>query len=193
MGSGDYMSLSEKMINLMDASRTRLGSTSKLGLDDLTQLLLNNPTDVRTLPWSEFHGNHDTALSVKDDVIRVEATAPDTKADEVDGIGLYAYPGGTVGDSWGTRSTVHVRALIRGNMRIVGFARQPINIQLQEDKWTEMNANYHLDVATFYGAPTKSGEWFEIKNIEFTILGGVIKRFLYSLVPHKSGGACYAA
>lgn len=166
------MSLNDTMTKLMDASRTRLGSTSKLGLDDLTQLLLNNPTDVRTIPWSEFQSNHDVAVSVKDDVIRVEAMAPYTNANEVDGVGLYAYPGGNFGDAWGTRSTVHARALLRGNMRIVGFARQPTNIQLQEDKWTEMNINFHRDVVTFYGAPLKSGEWFEMKNVEFTILGG---------------------
>ena len=168
------MPLSDTLKDLMNAGRNRLGSVNKLSIPDLIALLKDTPTDVRTIDLiGDLHNNACNSEFPSGVTRRVIATKAFPDANANDGVGVYCYPGGSYPINWGSKYHVHVRALMRGNMRLVGFASNPVNIQLREDKWTEINTVYNYSACTFYGASTEAGQWFEIKNLEFIILGGV--------------------
>lgn len=181
------MTISNKMTKLMNAARKRVGAIDKMGSDDLTALLTED-RDILSWPRSKWALNH---ANGPDDQMKAVATEAMPSASYGDGCGFYLYPGGDYSHGWGVEGYVYLRALVRGNMRLVAFGSDHIDVQLKPDKWTKLTSVYKSNVTLFYGAPKAAGEWFELSDVEFIRLGGVVKNYLFNLVHHLIGGECF--
>lgn len=163
------MSINDKMTTLMNAARKRIGAIDNMGLDDLTSLL-NDDRDILLWPYSWWHSNHANA---DDNKMKATATSGLDGVDYYrDGSGFFLYPGGDYNNNWGSEGYIYVRALVRGNMRMVIFGGNHVDVQLNPDKWTKLTSVYKSNVTLFYGAPKTAGEWFELSDVEFIKLGG---------------------
>lgn len=163
------MTVSSMMTSLMDRARSRLGYDDKMSIQDLIVKLSQYPV-VRTIDdVSTYHSNK-CSITRDGSIVKVVASEKNDGSNPLDAIGLYLYPGGTYGNSWINQSPWTVNALLRGNMQIVEFGYKGVNVELDPDEWIRLTyaGSINDPVCLFYGKADAVGDWFEIRDIEFT-------------------------
>lgn len=196
------MSLSETMTNLANSVRTVTGLTTKLSISDMTGYisglypinLLDSPSeDTQTYPtengiWGQSYWTATLSKGVycfSVDVLSNTQSQVVSRCEFGTGRAVrfsdnYAYTWGLLGENiMNPQSsgllTLAFKVTQDGTFRF-GFSGFP---------WSggELTARQ----------PMLNSGTVPLPFTKNKLVGGVIKRFLYSLVPHKIGGACYDA
>ena len=189
------MTVSSMMTSLMDRARSRLGYDDIMSIRDLIVKLSQYPV-VRTIDDVSTYYRNKCSVTRDGSIVKVVASEKNDGSNPRNAIGLYLYPGGTFKNSWIDQSPWTVSALLRGNMQIVEFGYRDVNVELDPDKWIRLTyaGSIYDHVCLFYGKADVVGDWFEIRDIEFTFkqdqkVGGVAIALLCALLPVRGCAA----
>lgn len=182
------MTISSTLTNLMNTVRSKYALSSKMSVADAANEI-GKPSFNKVIGGLQNNNGNNSSVSKTKEGYKYTATSDD----QIGYTGLVDAYDQTVIIP-GMRYSFSV--LIRGTIKIVLIGeeinRMSVNLTLDPNDWKRLTFNFiaKRDVI-IYGKGNKN-DWLEIKDPQYYEMGG-IKRFLYSLVPHKSGGACYAA
>lgn len=162
------MSLNEKMTGLMDALRNRYALTDKMSLADaiivISKVVLYTPIE---LEFSQTSNQAD--FSQTDSGHKYVA-----KFDDEYGItGPYQYydqriikPG----------KRYNFSALVRGTIRLKKIGEESngilLDLPLDAEKWQRLSFNFIAKSDIVIYGTTKAGDWIEVKDVQYSELGG---------------------
>lgn len=173
------MSLNEKMTGLMDALRNRYALTDKMSLTDATtaisKIALCNPVELdfgqgcNNSVFSKTNNGY-KYIAVNDDKYGI--TGPYQYYDQ-----RIILPG----------KRYNFSALVRGTIRLKKIGEESngilLDLPLDAEKWQRLSFNFIAKSDIVIYGTAKVGDWIEVKDAQYSELGGVNSVLFLLLLP----------